>query len=44
MQAYYRKHLGKNVKNIIVKVARKLSSRALAVIKIEIPYAIGAME
>lgn len=44
MQAYYRKHLGKNVKNIIVKVARKLLSRALAVIKTEIPYTIGVVE
>lgn len=44
MQAYYRKHLGKNVKNIIVKVARKLLSRALAVIKTEIPYTIGVIE
>jgi len=44
MQAYYRKHLGKNVKNIIVKVARKLLSRALAVIKTETPYTIGVIE
>jgi transposase len=27
MQAYYRKHLGKNVKSVIVKIARKLLSR-----------------
>jgi transposase len=44
MQAYYRKHVGKNVKSIIVKVARKLLSRALAVIKTEIPYTIGVIE
>jgi transposase len=44
MQAYYRKHLGKNVKNIIVKVARKLLSRTLAVIKTETPYTIGVIE
>jgi len=44
MQAYYRKHLGKNVKNIIVKVARKLLSRTLAVIKTETPYTIGVVE
>jgi transposase len=44
MQAYYRKHHGKNVKNIIVKVARKLLSRTLAVIKTEIPYTIGVIE
>lgn len=44
MQAYYRKHLGKNVKSIIVKVARKLLSRTLAVIKTEVPYTIGVIE
>ena len=44
MQGYYRKHLGKNVKNIIIKVARKLLSRTLAVIKTETPYQIGVVE
>lgn len=44
MQAYYRKHLGKNVKSIIVKVARKLLSRTLAVIKTETPYVLGVLE
>jgi transposase len=44
MQAYYRKHVGKNVKSVIVKVARKLLSRTLAVIKTEIPYTIGVVE
>lgn len=44
MQSYYRKHLGKNVKSIIVKVARKLLSRTLAVIKTETPYVIGVVE
>lgn len=44
MQAYYRKHVGKNVKSVIVKVARKLLSRTLAVMKTEIPYAIGVIE
>ena len=44
MQAYYRKHAGKNVKSVIVKVARKLLSRTLAVIKTEIPYTIGVGE
>ena len=44
MQGYYRKHQGKNVKNIIVKVARKLLSRTLAVMKTEIPYTIGVIE
>jgi len=44
MQAYYRKHIGKNVKSVIVKVARKLLSRTLAVIKTEVPYTIGVIE
>jgi transposase len=43
MQQYYRKHLGKNPKAIIVKVARKLLSRLLAVIKTQIPYQIGVL-
>ncbi|MCK4106543.1 IS110 family transposase, partial [Acinetobacter radioresistens] len=43
VQDYYRKHLGKNVKTIIVKIARKLLSRTLAVIKTEIPYVIGVI-
>ena len=41
MQAYYRQHLGKGVKKIIVKVANKLLSRTLAVIKTKTPYEIG---
>lgn len=44
MQTYYRKHQGKNVKSIIIKVARKLLSRTLAVIKTETPYTIGVIE
>ena len=44
IQAYYRKHMGKNVKSIIVKVARKLLSRTLAVIKTETPYEVGVIE
>jgi len=44
MQGYYRKHHGKNVKSVIVKVARKLLSRTLAVIKTETPYEIGVLE
>ena len=44
MQTYYRKHQGKNVKSVIIKVARKLLSRTLAVIKTEIPYTIGIIE
>lgn len=44
MQAYYRKHIGKDTKKIIVKVARKLLCRTLAVIKTETPYVIGVVE
>lgn len=44
MQAYYRKHQGRNTKSIIIKVARKLLSRTLAVIKTETPYTIGTVE
>lgn len=44
MQAYYRKHQGKNVKSIIIKVARKLLSRTLGVIKTGTPYCIGVIE
>jgi transposase len=38
MQEYYRKHIGKNPKSIIVKIARKMLNRMLAVIKTEQPY------
>lgn len=41
MQAYYRKHIGNNIKNIIVKVAHKLVTRILSVIKTETPYQIN---
>ena len=46
MQAYYRKHLarGKQSKNIVVKVARKLAVRTLAVIKTETAYEIGVVK
>lgn len=44
MQTYYRKHLGKDTKKIVIKVARKLLSRTLAVIKTEIPYEIGVVK
>ena len=44
MQGYYRKHQGKNTKKVIVKVARKLLSRTLAVIKTRTPYEIGVVE
>ncbi|MBK9048950.1 MAG: IS110 family transposase [Bacteroidetes bacterium] len=38
MQTYYRKHIGRNPKSIIVKIARKLLNRMLAVIKSGVPY------
>jgi len=41
MQAYYRKHIGKNIKCIIVKVAHKMVKRILSVIKNENPYVIN---
>jgi len=41
MQNYYRKHQGKNVKSIIIKVAHKMSRRILSVIKTETPYQIN---
>ena len=41
MQAYYRKHFGKNIKNIIVKVAHKMVKRILSVIKNQTPYQIN---
>ncbi len=43
MQAYYKKHYGKDTKKIIVKIARKLLSRTLAVIKTNTPYQIGVV-
>lgn len=44
MQAYYRKHLPKDSKTIIIKIARKLASRTLAVIKTGIPYQPGVVQ
>lgn len=41
MQSYYRKHVGKNPKSIIVKIARKITNRILSVIKTEQPYVIN---
>lgn len=43
MQDYYRTHLGKDTKKIIIKVARKLLARTLAVIKTATPYEIGVI-
>ena len=41
MQHYYRKHQGKNVKCIIVKVAHKMARRILSVVKTQTPYQIN---
>jgi transposase len=41
MQTYYRKHQGKNVKSIIVKVAHKMARRILSVIKTQTPYQVN---
>lgn len=41
MQAYYRKHIGKNPKTVIIKIAHKLVKRILSVIKTEKPYKIN---
>jgi len=38
MQAYYRKHIRRNPKSIIIKIAKKLLNRMLAVIKTCKPY------
>ena len=41
MQTYYRKHQGKNVKSIIIKVAHKMARRILSVVKTQTPYQIN---
>lgn len=41
MQQYYRKHIGKNPKSIIVKIAHKMSRRILSVIKTQKEYEIN---
>jgi transposase len=38
LQAYYRTHVGKNVKSVIIKIAHKLVKRIYSVIKNETPY------
>ncbi len=44
MQAYYRKNVHRNSKSIIIKIARKLASRSLAVVKTGIPYEPGVVK
>ncbi len=41
IQTYYRKHVGKNPKSVIVKVAHKICCRILSVIKNEAPYQVN---
>lgn len=41
IQSYYRKHIGKNPKSVIVKVAHKMCRRILSVIKNETPYQVN---
>jgi len=41
MQNYYRKHQGRNVKSVIIKIAHKMARRILSVIKTETPYQIN---
>lgn len=41
MQNYYRKHQGKNIKSVIIKVAHKLARKILSVIKTETAYQIN---
>jgi transposase len=41
MQAYYRKHVGKNSKSVIIKIAHKLVKRILSVIKNQTPYVVN---
>lgn len=44
MQLYYRKHIGKNPKSIIVKIAHKMSRRILSVIKTQKEYEINHLK
>lgn len=44
MQAYYRKHVGKDSKRILIKVAHKLLCRTRAVIISGVPYEAGLVE
>jgi transposase len=38
LQQYYRKHVGKNPKSVIIKIAHKMVKRILSVIKTSTPY------
>ena len=41
IQTYYKKHIGKNPKNAVVKIAHKICCRILYVIKNEKPYQVN---
>jgi transposase len=41
IQAYYKTHVGKNVKSIVIKIAHKMARRIFAVIKTQTPYRIN---
>jgi transposase len=41
IQAYYKTHIGKNPKSIVIKIAHKMVRRILAVIKTNTPYKIN---
>jgi transposase len=41
IQAYYKSHIGKNAKTIVIKIAHKMARRIFAVIKTQIPYQIN---
>lgn len=38
IQAYYRSHIGKNPKSIVIKIAHKMARRILSIIKTGVPY------
>lgn len=44
MQTYYRKHVGKNVKSVLVKVAHQMCRRILSVIRNEQPYVVNYIQ
>jgi transposase len=41
IQAYYKSHIGKNAKAIVIKIAHKMARRIFAIIKTQIPYQIN---
>jgi transposase len=41
IQAYYKSHIGKNSKCVIIKIAHKMARRIFAVIKTQTPYEVN---